>query len=695
MSAATQHAHDDAEPSAGIGQRALHELVKLLVGHTPKGGHNTHLRRDDDDNEKQRTQDQHRPRAQRTELDEEIEENRKRTARFGGDDPLDPEEERRYVEERMARHHGQRPLSTHSQPQSGSSSGQSTVVGNVDEDDAGRKQKDEGHQPQPRRSGSHSSAGDHGGDGDNDDSEKTTPDPNEVGWNGPDDPENPQNWSQKLKWTYTVLGAILTINVTFASSAPSSTSQQLAQEFQIGTVTATLITSLFLAGYVLGPILWSTTSELFGRKLIFSFSMLVYTLFILGQSLAKNPETLFITRFLSGVFASAPLTNAGGLIADLWDPVGRGFAMSVFSASVFIGPVLGPIVGGFVTQSYLQWRWVFHLMMIFAAAVWIMTVLFLPETFAPVLLVRKAKRLRRLDPVKNKDLYAPHERTDWSVKGVLHRTLYRPFEILALEPMLVAVTIYLSVIYGLLYALFEAVPVIFADLRGFNLGESGLIFIAVGAGTTIGAVINVLLQLKYIPLVPFWKGSPPPEERLIGSMVAGPILVVGCFWLGWTGNYPAVPWYVPALSLVFIGMSFTLVFISLLSFIVDCYLMYAASALAANTIVRSAVGAGMPLVTRQFFTNVGVGWASSIVGFVGVALTPVPFIFYFYGSRIRGWSRFAPALDLKVRKQLEKEGKLPKDSLRSWKKEALSGLPQAKEELKRSREERESGGQAA
>ena len=181
----------------------------------------------------------------------------------------------------------------------------------------------------------------------------------------------------------------------------------------------------------------------------------MYTLFILGQALAKNPETLFITRFISGVCASAPLTNSGGLIADIFGPVERGFSMSLFSASVFVGPVMGPIIGGFVTESYLGWRWVFWIMLIFSVACWLLAFVCLPETFAPVLLVKKAKKLRKQDPEKNANLYAPHERGDWSLSGIVHRTLYRPFEILVLEPILVLVTIYLSIVYGLLYSLFE------------------------------------------------------------------------------------------------------------------------------------------------------------------------------------------------------------------------------------------------
>jgi DHA1 family multidrug resistance protein-like MFS transporter len=135
---------------------------------------------------------------------------------------------------------------------------------------------------------------------------------------------------------------------------------------------------------------------------------------------------------------------------------------------------------------------------------------------------------------------------------------------LALEPILILVTIYLSIVYGLLYGLFEAFPLIWGELRGFSPGLSGLIFVGVGIGTTIGALLNVWFSRRYKTLTPMWKGSPPPENRLVGAMVAGPVLVVGIFFLGWTGAYKSVPWYVPALATIVIGVSFTLVFISFL-----------------------------------------------------------------------------------------------------------------------------------
>jgi DHA1 family multidrug resistance protein-like MFS transporter len=147
-----------------------------------------------------------------------------------------------------------------------------------------------------------------------------------------------------------------------------------------------------------------------------------------------------------------PLSWNVGFIADIWPPVGRGPATSLFTASVFLGPVLGPIIEGFILQSGVSWRWIFWVMMIFAGVCTLLIIPTLPETYAPVILSKKARRLRRQDPDLNKDVYAEHEKGDWSVKGLLDRTLFRTFKMLALEPILVLTTIYVAIVYGLLYS---------------------------------------------------------------------------------------------------------------------------------------------------------------------------------------------------------------------------------------------------
>ncbi|KPV73417.1 uncharacterized protein RHOBADRAFT_29141 [Rhodotorula graminis WP1] len=453
----------------------------------------------------------------------------------------------------------------------------------------------------------------------------------------------------------TIICAQATLVVTFASSAPSSAVRQIAADFSVSVEAGQLTTTMFLLGYCAGPLIWAPASEILGRRPVFVGTLLVFALFQIGDALAQNFATVIVIRFLAAVFASSPLVAAGGVIADIWDPVTRGKAMSVFSASVFLGPVVGPIIAGFSIDSYLSWRFIFLYIGVWGAASWVIVAIFLPETYHPILLKQRAKRLRKEDPERHGDKYAELEKADFGFKSLVQRTLARPLIMLVVEPIVLAVTVYLSIVYGLLYGLFSVIPIIFGQLRGFNSGETGLVFIGIGIGTTLGAVTSVYTQRHYRELVPKWHGHPPPEERLWGAMLAGPLLVVGIFWLGWTGNYESIHWAVPAVSTIFVGSSFTLLFISFLTYLVEVYLMYSASALAANTIVRSAVAAAFPLFTTQWFSALGVGWACSVIGFVALAIAPAPFVFYKYGWRLRQKSRFAPCLDVGMRDRVKRE----------------------------------------
>ncbi|KAJ3921057.1 MFS polyamine transporter [Lentinula edodes] len=487
--------------------------------------------------------------------------------------------------------------------------------------------------------------------------EVSSPSSAPVTWDGPQDPHNPQNWTVLRKWLLTILCAGMTINVTFASSAPSAATSRIIEQFGISDEVSYLVTSVFLLGYVFGPFVFGPGSEWFGRKPVLVLGMSAYTLFILGQVFAPNIQTLLVTRFFSGFFAVAPLTIGGGLLADIWSAGGRGPATSVFAASVFLGPVLGPLVGGFVAESKLKWNWIFWVMFIFAGASTLAMVVFLPETYAPVLLLRKAKKMRKEaeTPEIAKTIYAEHEKQDFTLGPLLHRTLFRPFQMLLLEPILVLVTVYLSIVYGVLYALFEAFPVIFVERHGFTLSQNGLIFIGVGIGSTLGALTNFYFSLQYSKHIDHWKGFPPAEYRLYGAMVGGPALVVGAFWLGWTGEYASVHWAVPAVATIVLGFAISLIFMSFLSYLIDTYLMYSASAFAANTTIRSLVAAAFPLFTVQMYTKLGINWASTLVGLIGLVMAPSPFLFYKYGARIRQKSKFAPCIDLKIAKELEEE----------------------------------------
>ena len=278
--------------------------------------------------------------------------------------------------------------------------------------------------------------------------EQQSKDPNLIELDGPHDPLNPQNWTTKKKWIFTFTYGMLTFSVTFASAVFSTAIVPTSKEFGVSEEVMTLGTSLFVLGFAWGPPIWGPFSELYGRKLPLYIGYIIFGIFNIPVAVAQNLQTIFVCRFFSGLFASAPLAVVGGALADLWDPVRRGYALCVFSAATFIGPAMAPIVGSFTVESYLGWRWTAWLTAIISLSIGVTTVWIIPETFVPRILQIKAKNLRYES--KNWAIHAKLDEQRISPKDIAVRYLYRPFVMLALEPILALITLYMSLIYGIM-----------------------------------------------------------------------------------------------------------------------------------------------------------------------------------------------------------------------------------------------------
>lgn len=464
-----------------------------------------------------------------------------------------------------------------------------------------------------------------------------------VHWEGENDRENPFTWSRTYRWYLTMLAGLLVLNSTFTSSAPSGVIPQLERHFGFGREVATLSLSIFIAGYCLGPLLWGPLSEILGRKPVFILAMFVYTCFNVGCALAPNTAGILVFRFLAGTFAASPLTNSGGVIADLWDAKTRGIALSLFSLAPFAGPALGPIVSGFIGVSGTSWRWLFWVCTIFSGVCLALVVFTLPETYAPIILKKKARRIRK---ETNDERYkAPIELVKIEWKDRLNKTLLKPFIMLAQEPMLLVMTIYLSFVYGVVYLLFEAFPIVFEQGHGFNAGIGGLMFLPFFLGGCAAVVLYVLyFNPQYAKTADKLKaegiGRVPPEERLYPIMLAGPCLTIAFFWFGWT-SYPSINYWSPLMAGSLIGFGVLFCFLGVFNYLIDVYLANAASALAANTVCRSAAGFGFPLFATQMYETLTPRWASSLLGFVALVMVPIPFLLYRFGPKIRAMSKHA------------------------------------------------------
>ncbi|KAI0378743.1 polyamine transporter 1 [Hypomontagnella monticulosa] len=454
----------------------------------------------------------------------------------------------------------------------------------------------------------------------------------------PGDPKNPMEFPQWKKWGITVLQAIAVLAVTFVSTAYSGGIGAIIEDFKCGEEIAILGISLFVLGFAIGPLVWAPLSETYGRQILFFFTYVALTAFNAGAAGSQNIWTLIILRFFAGTFGSSPLTNSGGVIADMFTAKDRGLATALFATAPFLGPSIGPIAGGFLGVAG-GWRWVEGLMACFTGLLCILCCLMVPETYAPTLLRKRAAKLSQI----TKKVYASKidvGRPKKSVTEEFKIALSRPWIMLILEPIVLLTSLYMAIVYGTLYMMFAAFPIVFQQYRGWSPGIGGLAFLGIAVGMIVAVTYSVWDNKRYANTLKASGGNAPAEARLPPALVGSILLPVGLFWFAWTCG-PEIHWIVSIIASAFFAAGLVLVFLSLMNYMIDSYVIYAASVLAANSVLRSIFGAAFPLFTTAMYNNLGIHWASSIPAFLAVLCLPFPFLFYKYGAAIRMKCKFA------------------------------------------------------
>jgi DHA1 family multidrug resistance protein-like MFS transporter len=370
------------------------------------------------------------------------------------------------------------------------------------------------------------------------------------------------------------------------------------------------------------------------------FGYFCFAIFQIPVAVAQNLYTIMLCRFFGGAFASAPLAIVGGALADFFGPVDRGVAVCVFAAATFIGPIAGPIMGGFITQSYLGWRWTAYITLIMAAFFGTIGFLIVPETSHSKILQSRAKKIRF--ETKNWAIHSQRDTINVDLKSLVNTYLLRPFIMLSREPILLLITIYMALIYGILYLFFEAYPISFQEERGWNQGVGALPFLGIMVGVLFGGVtITIITKTRFARKMEK-HGRVIPEERLPPMILGSVILPIGLFWFAWTSS-PHITWVPQVLAGIPIGWGILMIFLQGLNYIIDVYMWHANSAIAANTLIRSLAGGGFPLFATAMYHNLGVSWATSLLGFLCIAMIPAPILFYIYGAKIRKMSKFSPS----------------------------------------------------
>ncbi|RAH40137.1 MFS transporter [Aspergillus brunneoviolaceus CBS 621.78] len=463
---------------------------------------------------------------------------------------------------------------------------------------------------------------------------------NLVTWDGEDDPDNPKNWSFKMRWRMTAIAS------TFAFISPISTSMTapalstIAKDLHIHhAFEQTMSLSIFLLAYAFGPLFSAPMSEVYGRRVILQGFNLIYLAFNTACGFAQTGPQLIVCRFFAGFGGSAASVIASGILGDLWRKEERGLSVSIYTMVTLLGPTLGPLLGGFITQ-YSSWRWTFWSVSIADGLFQLIATFFFQETYAPVLLGRKAARLRK--ETGNTSLRTKWEEDDLSLRKKLRVACTRPYILLATQPIFQVLTLYISYLFGLVYLALATFAELWTTQYRQSISIAGLNYLGLAVGYIIGTQsCAMLIGIVYRRLVAGNNATAQPEFRLPLLLPGALMVPVGLLWYGWSAQHH-LHWIMPdiGIALFAIGVKYGTQCTQL--YALDVYPTYAASASAGAQSLRSLAGFTFPLFAPYLYDKLHYGWGNSVLALVGFVIgVPAPILLWIYGPALRRRSQYA------------------------------------------------------
>ncbi|KAK3678914.1 hypothetical protein LTR78_001367 [Recurvomyces mirabilis] len=456
-------------------------------------------------------------------------------------------------------------------------------------------------------------------------------------WSGPDDPDNPQNWTLFKRAMHIFPIAFLSFAVTAGSSMITPATPEIARHFEVSRTASILSLSLFVLGLGLGPTIAAPLSEKFGRSAVYKSIGPVYMLFIVGSGFTKSFGGLLVCRLLAGMAGGPVLAVGAGTNADLFPPQTRAVSSTFYVMAPFLGPALGPVIGGFAAQfkgyKWTQWCTIFIAIASYAF------ILPMHETYKKIILKRRAKKLGIAPPP------APQLSALGYAKMLLTITIARPVTMLCTEPIVFFLSLYTAFTFSVLFAFFAAFPYTFESVYHFQTWQYGLTFLGIGIGVLLAAASAIFIDRtvymkKHHQAVKEGRRQARPEHRLYAAMIGAFGVPVGLFWFAWSARQD-VHWIVPVIGGIPFAWGNLMIFVSAALYLIDVYgPMNGASAMAANGLARYGLGAAFPLFAFQMYQRLGIGWATSLLGFISLGLLPIPFVFFKFGPTIRAKSRY-------------------------------------------------------
>ncbi|KIM71778.1 hypothetical protein PILCRDRAFT_16737 [Piloderma croceum F 1598] len=462
------------------------------------------------------------------------------------------------------------------------------------------------------------------------------------------DPANPREWLATKKWLTIAIVSFYTFVGTVGTAMMAPPLPEIAMKYEItNTAILAMTLSIFFLSFALGPLIFGPLSEVYGRTWILHIGTLLHVGFNLGCAFSPSAGSLIGFRFLSGFAAAPPSAIAGGTINDLFAERERAAAMAFLLVTPLIGSVIGPIIGGYISQS-VGVKYVFVFLSALCGAAALIGIPCLKETYAPV--VRLAQAKRSSDFEKLVEALAPKNRSMWHT---LWLNLSRPVILLTRSFICFILSLYLAMsvsgvfhlallviqtgfrVYGINLLMFATFSSLFTDIYKFSQSSDGLVFIGPGVGYLVAAVFGGQISSRiYSTLADRNGGNGKPEMR-IPSLIFGVFFIpIGLLWYGWSAA-TRIHWIMPMIGAGIFGFGYMTALMSVYLYLVDAF-AFTASAISAAAVFQSFLGFAFPLFGQDMYAKIGYGGGNSLLAGLAIVIgIPFPVWIWFKGAGIR------------------------------------------------------------
>ncbi|KAF5248701.1 hypothetical protein FANTH_5771 [Fusarium anthophilum] len=458
---------------------------------------------------------------------------------------------------------------------------------------------------------------------------------------------SPFSWSGRKK-TITLLGPFMASTLAaYAAGAYALASEPLRAKWDISDTLFNIGISLFVVGFAFTPMILAPISEAHGRYWTFVGSGIVFFLGTLGCAVTESYAGMMVSRLITGNGAAVFATLTGGVVSDLYRKEDRNTPMALYSMTIMVGASLGPLISGSVVDL-LGWRWIFFIQAIAIGITTTTLFLLFEETRSNVLLRRKCFALNAA-PMKTSAgkliNFAPETEERLNIEvSIIWRSFAFPLRLLSKEPIVFCISLWVSFAWAIMYMQFSSIGLVFRSVYGFENAEVGAVYAAPIVGSIVGIGISLLQEPIIKRVLPHKKPLYTPEQRLLSPCIQSILLPIGLFWFFMTAR-PDISWISPCIALASCSMGIFSIYLAVFNYLADTYHGYASSALAAQSLCRNILGGVFPLVTARMITSLTLQGTCGLLGGLGLLLTGIPWLLYFYGQKLRDRSPFAKGME--------------------------------------------------